>query len=185
MNEPLAYDEFLKRRAQPRRLGTGGTVLLFLAVFFAMQWAWNQSRDTAVERLVIHQATVRPAVFLINLFDGTAAARAEGARITSPSGGINILNGCEGTEALFLLVAAFSVAPLALRAKLSGLLLGTMLIYGLNQLRIVALFHAWRDNRFWFDVLHGYVAPTAIVMAVLAFFYLWQRRAATESSVQP
>lgn len=51
--------------------------------------------------------------------------------------GINILNGCEGTEVFFLLASALLVAPpIAWRARLTGLLPGCLQVFALNRLTI-------------------------------------------------
>lgn len=98
MPQLLSYDEFMQRQARSRCPGPAGMVLLFLAVFMALQWAWSAARGTVVERAVIDGATVGTTVFLIRLADSSLEVKAEGSRLKAPGGGINILNGCEGTE---------------------------------------------------------------------------------------
>jgi exosortase family protein XrtM len=170
---PLSYEEFLRREREPPRMGQAATILIFLAMFFGLQWAWEQAHETAVERLVIDQATVKPSAWLAGLITPEINPYADGARLKAQGGGINILNGCEGTDVLFLLIAAFSVAPLFLRQRLWGLLLGVLLVYVFNQIRILALFYAWRTDRGLFEMLHGYLAPLVLVTLVGIYFHLW------------
>jgi exosortase/archaeosortase family protein len=179
-----SYQDLLdeETRAQRRKVHPLSLLLIFMAAFFALQWAWGQARGTAVERLIIDQATVRPAAFLVNLISPGTSAYADGSRIKAPGGGINILNGCEGTEVLFLLYAAFLAAPLAWRARLLGTGAATLFVYVLNQARIVALFFANRADAELFDALHGMIAPLLLIACSLLFFLYWlQRYAPLES----
>lgn len=173
-----SYQELLdeEARAQQRKIYPLNLLLVFALTFVALQWTWAQARDTALERLVIDQATVRPAAFLVNLISPHTSAYADRSRLKAPGGGINILNGCEGTEVLFLLYAALLAAPLAWRARLLGAAAATLLVYVLNQARIIALFFAYRSDTALFDALHGTIAPLLLIAASLLFFLYWLQR---------
>ncbi len=147
------------------------TLAIFLGVFGVLQGAWSEARDTWVERLVIHQATVKPAAALVQLISPEANARPVAASIKAPGGGLNILNGCEGTEVMFLLVAAFAAVNLGWRHRLIGLALGLALVFALNQARILTLFYAFRNERGLFDILHTTVLPAVLIAAVALYFY--------------
>lgn len=150
--------------------------LVFLLAFFLLQYGYSASRGSAVEHVVIDVATVRPSVAAINLIAPREQAGAEGHRIVSPQGGLNVLNGCEGTESIFLLLAAIVAFTAPWKHKLKGALLGTLFVYVLNQARIVALYFAAHHDRHWFDLLHGYVAPTLIIVMACLFFLWWASR---------
>jgi exosortase/archaeosortase family protein len=123
---------------------------------------------------VVHDCTVRPAVALVNLLTPTIHARAQKITLTAPGGGgLNIVNGCEGTEALFLLAAAFAVAPLSWGSRLLGFALGIGVVFVVNQARILALFYAFRNDASLFDLLHGSITPIAVILLVCAYFYGW------------
>ncbi|MCH8180649.1 MAG: exosortase/archaeosortase family protein [Proteobacteria bacterium] len=143
--------------------------LVFLLTLGALQWGWASLRGTPAERLVIDQATVGTAAALVRWVTPEVAAQARGSRIQAPGGGINVLNGCEGTEVLFLLWAALLAAPLSWRWRVQGALLGALWVFALNQLRLLALFYSYRDDRALFNLLHGLVAPGALVAAALVF----------------
>lgn len=155
---------------------------IFLVVFFVLQYGYSTTRGTAFEHLVIDVATVRPSVAAINLIAPQEQAQATGHRITSPQGGLSVLNGCEGTESIFLLLAAMTAFTTPWKHKLKGALLGTLFVYVLNQVRIVALYFAAHHDRHWFDLLHGYVAPTLIIVLACLFFLGWASRDAAASS---
>ncbi len=150
--------------------------LVFLLVFFVLQYGYSACRDTAFERLVIDVATVRPSVSIINLIEPREQAQATGHRIVSPLGGLSVLNGCEGTESIFLLLAAIIAFNGSWKYKLKGALLGTLFVYALNQGRIVSLYFTAHYDRHWFDLLHGYIAPTLIIVLGCVFFLWWAGR---------
>jgi exosortase/archaeosortase family protein len=121
--------------------------------------------------VLIEDVTVRPAVTLVNLLTPTVSARAAGPTMRAQGGSLKIINGCDGTEALFLLSAAFLVAPLPWRYRVRGLLLGVPVVFVVNELRIIALFYANRADRSLFDLLHGTVTPIAVILLVAGYFY--------------
>lgn len=150
--------------------------LVFLLALLALQAAWSALRGSAAERAVIDQATVGTAVALVRRLTPEVDAQARGARIQAPGGGINVLNGCEGTEVLFLLWAALLAAPLSWRWRLKGAVLGVVWVFALNQVRLLALFYSYRQDREVFNLLHGLVAPGVLVAASLLFVAWVHRR---------
>jgi len=147
--------------------------LTFALVFSLLQLTWQALRDTAAGRLLIEDAIVHPAAAAVNLLTPQVHARAAGSTVKARGGGLNIINGCEGTETLFLLAAAFTVAPLSRRARAAGFLLGVPVVFAVNQLRILALFYANRGHPALFDLLHATVTPIAVVVLVAGYFHVW------------
>lgn len=144
--------------------------LMFVLVVAVLQWAWSEARGTAIERAVIDTATVGTAAVAINALTPDVHASAAGARIRAPHGGINVLNGCEGTEVLFLFVAALMAYPMSWRTRIGGLVVGTVFVFVANQVRLIALFYAYQNDRGLFDQLHGMVMPLALIVATLGLF---------------
>lgn len=159
--------------------------LMFLLVFFVLHAGYTACQGTWIEHAVIDNATVRPSVVFIDWVSPEAQAQARGNRILSPLGSLSIVNGCEGLESLFLLWAAMIAFPSHWRRKLRGVLLGTLLIYLLNQARIITLFYALHEDRRWFDLLHGYIAPTFIIVAGGVFFLGWASHTLRQSDAVP
>jgi len=110
---------------------------------------------------------------LVNLLTPSVHVQAVEFTLRAPGGGLNILNGCEGMEALLLLFAAFAVAPLQWRSRLRGFLVGTLVVFAVNQARILTLFYAYRADHTLFDPLHSIVTPIGVVLAVAGYFYGW------------
>jgi len=174
----ISYQQLLDAEAQAeaRRRRPLRLLLIFLTAFFALQYAWEMGRGSPIERAVIDHATVAPAAWLIDTLWPEQTATAQGNRIVSPQGRLNILNGCEGLETLFLLSAAFLAYPFAWRSRLVGLALGLVLVYLLNQARILLLWQAFLHDRALFGILHGTVLPLAMIAACLAYFLLFLAR---------
>ncbi len=153
-------------------------VVLFLAIFGALDYGYYLTRGTAVEHLLIDTLTVRPAAAVINAVVPSVSARASGHSLLTPFGQINILGGCEGSDGMFLLIAAVLPFPARRLSKLAGIIGGVSLMYAMNQLRILALVLSLRWHRDWFASLHGLIAPTCIVVAGCIFFFAWANAAA-------
>ncbi|AOF82879.1 transmembrane exosortase family protein [Methyloversatilis sp. RAC08] len=145
---------------------------IFALIFAALQWGWSVQQDSALFRLWVEDLNVRAAVVLIAAVQPESGAAAAGPRVQAPGGGINVLQGCDGAELLWLMTAAFAVAPLAWRWRLGGWLAGLLLVWLLNVTRITALFFAWRSDPRWFDWLHNYIGPIVLV-ALLALYFQW------------
>jgi exosortase/archaeosortase family protein len=156
--------------------GWAARVALFLLLFSLLQLGYEAARSSTLQRLVIEQATVQPAAALIGVLWPHLQVRAEGTRIRAEGGGLNVLHGCEGLDVALLLLAAMLVAPLPWRTRLWGLAWGLPLVWALNQARVLALFHAYRHDRAWFELLHGGLAPLLLVLLVAAAFSLWLGR---------
>lgn len=157
-------------------------VILFLAVFVLLQTSYSNSRDGVFETFFVQTLTVKPSVWLINIITPTELVTASAHRLVSPFAKLSVLNGCEGIEAMFLLLAAISVYSTSWKRKFVGAALGVLLVYVLNQARIVALYYAWRFDRDAFNTLHGVVGPTLIIISACLFFLWWAQRSQTNAS---
>lgn len=148
-------------------------VLTFLFVFSILQGIMLKSEGTLIERIVIDRATVGVAALLIERLFPRDQVRASGPAIQSERVRLNVLRGCEGTEAMFLLIAAVVAYPAPWRTRLYAIAIGCAAAYGLNQLRILLLYMTVRDLRQYFELMHGYIAPTFTIVAIVVYFMLW------------
>jgi exosortase/archaeosortase family protein len=146
-------------------------VLVYFVVFSSLQIVWSGARGTPLERFWVDTLTVKPAVVLINAFTPKVGAVSYGTSIKAAGGGLNILNGCDGTDMLFLLTAAFVCCPLSWALRLRGLGTSVMIVLAFNQARILALFYAFRADKTLFDLLHTTVAPVVLIALATLFFY--------------
>ena len=155
--------------------------LAFVAVFGTLQMGWQLLDGTALQHFLIARGVVAPAASIGRALTPSLGIYAAGNRLRGPGGGINVVNGCDGMETLFLLLAGFAVAPLPPQARIRGVLAGIPLVYVLNLARILGLFYARRVDMGIFDVMHGIVTPVLMVVSIAAFYYVWLRR----SQLQP
>lgn len=140
-----------------------------------------KAEGTAFERVLIDQATVGVAAALTGLVFPADTVRADGYTIVSSRVRLSVLRGCEGTEVMFLVAAAALAFPASWRSRAFALICGLTLAYTLNQLRIVMLYYTVRDARRYFELAHGYVAPTVLVAVVALFFWWWATASVTAS----
>lgn len=146
------------------------SLAIFIVTVFAFQIAWEKSRDSVVETWVIDHATVRPAAWVIDRFWPGQQIIAQKNSLVAAHDRLNVLNGCEGLETLFLLIAAFLAYPLSWKARGIGITLSILLIYCLNQVRIIVLWWTIQQHPLMFGMLHGTVLPLIMVAIALVFF---------------
>lgn len=157
-------------RVQANTYRTFYLLALFAVTFFALQFSWEQCRASHIEKWVIDGATVIPATWTVNQLWPDQTVVAQKNSLISANGRLNILNGCEGLETLFLLIAAFFAYPLTWQVRAKGIVLSTLLIYGLNQARIVLLWWVINSRPALFGLLHGTVLPLVLIAIALLFF---------------
>lgn len=150
--------------------------LLFLAIFGVLSSIYAGARDTAIERVLIDELTVKPSATLIALLTPAEQVTAQGYRLVSPHARLSVRSACEGIETMLLLAAAILAYRASWRDKVAGVVLGTLLVYAFNQVRIVSLFYAFRYDRALFDALHGYVAPAILIILGGVYFLWWLSR---------
>jgi exosortase/archaeosortase family protein len=125
---------------------------------------------------VIDHATVQPAAALLGWIDPALQARAQGARLLVPGGGLQVLPGCEGTDLALLATAAMLAAPLRWRWRLLGAALALLVMASLNQVRLLLLLQAHRNWPQHFDALHSLWLPLLLVLVLLALVMGWTAR---------
>jgi exosortase family protein XrtM len=181
MNADMSVDSTPTPNKRSPRFGVI-YVVLFLAIFGALDYAYYLTRGTVVEYLLIDTLTVRPAAAVINAAAPAVSARARGNSLFTQFGSVNVLEGCEGSDGMFLLIAAVLPFPASRLSKLVGVVGGVSLMYAMNQLRILALVLTlhWRPD--WFASLHGLIAPSCIVVAGCIFFFAWANSAAQRAN---
>lgn len=105
-----------------------------------------------------------------------AQGRWADALVGVPASPVYISLACSGTDVLALCLGAVLAYPVAWRARLVGAAGGATLILGLNTLRIGTLGQAVASPA-WFTVLHLYVWPAALTLAVAGYVFGWMRLA--------
>ena len=155
------------------------SVLLFLlkfaVVFLVLQGGYTWLTASGAPPLP-HRLQAHAASGLINLFMSGQPTSTDGEVIISKEVVIHIKKGCEGTDVVLLLTAALVAFPMGWRRRLLGIAWGTLLIYGLNLVRLVSLYGVARFRQTWFDFFHLSLWQSLFVLAAGAFFILWSAR---------
>jgi exosortase H (IPTLxxWG-CTERM-specific) len=114
---------------------------------------------------------------LIRAFDGDAVSEGKVLRSQKTGFAVTIEAGCNGVEAMLVLLAGILAFPASWKLKLIGLGIGFVAIQALNLVRIVSLFYLGQWNAQWFEWAHLYVWQALIMLDALIVWLLWTRAA--------
>jgi exosortase H (IPTLxxWG-CTERM-specific) len=102
----------------------------------------------------------------------------QGTTITSSRFGVNVNNGCNGVEAMLILLASIVAFPASMKARAIGLIVGAIAVQALNAIRIVSLYLLGAYQPRLFDLFHTAVWQIVIILAAIGFFLAWSARVA-------
>ena len=152
--------------------------LLFLVKFFAilvaayLVIAWNPVNDRVI--VPFTAALARSAGAILSVLGEAVTVR--GTVVGSPTFAVNINNGCNGVEAMLILLASIVAFPASLKARALGLALGAVSVQLLNEIRIVTLYLLGAYHPRVFDMFHTAVWQIVIIAAAILFFLAWSSR---------
>ena len=115
------------------------------------------------------------AVWFMQVFDHTVVSQANNIRLGPTGPGIEIVAGCNGVEAVLILISAVLAFPSPWKHKLVGVGVGFVAIQALNLVRIISLYYLLLWNRVWFDWFHLYLWQALIILDALIFWLIWLR----------
>ncbi|SEA80871.1 exosortase H, IPTLxxWG-CTERM-specific [Thiothrix caldifontis] len=113
--------------------------------------------------------------WLMSAFDPNVATTGKVVRSTLNGFAVSIEPGCNGVEAMIVLLAAIIAFPAPLRYKLTGLFWGFIAIQSMNLLRIISLFYLGQWSQALFDWAHLYIWQALIMLDALVVFLIWIR----------
>jgi exosortase H (IPTLxxWG-CTERM-specific) len=154
--------------------------VLFLVKFFAvlvaayLLIAWNPVNDHVI--VPFTEIVARTSGALLNLIGQKVAVT--GTVIRSSLFAVNINNGCNGVEAMLILLASIVAFPASMKARAAGLLLGALAVQALNAVRIITLYLLGAYHPRLFDLFHTAVWQIVIILAAIGFFLAWSARVA-------
>lgn len=102
--------------------------------------------------------------------------RMVGTAIVSARFGVNIRNGCNGLETVFIFAAAVLAFPAPWKKRLAGLVAGTVLIQAFNLVRIASLFLIGVFFPKLFEESHIVVWQILVILFGVAIFLVWADR---------
>jgi exosortase H (IPTLxxWG-CTERM-specific) len=154
--------------------------ILFLVKFFGVLLAaylliaWNPVNDAVI--VPFTELIARGSGAMLNALGDGVTVR--GTLVASSRFAVNINNGCNGVEAMLILLACIVAFPASLKARITGLLLGALAVQVLNAVRILTLYLLGAYHPRLFDVFHTAVWQIVIILAAIGFFLAWSARVA-------
>lgn len=100
----------------------------------------------------------------------------DGTRINFGGFAVDVTEACSGVVPTAIYWAAVLAYPAGWRARLIGLALGTVVIHGLNVLRVVALILVGLFANPYFHYTHVYLAQAAVIVVAVVTWVYWAGR---------
>jgi exosortase family protein XrtM len=161
------------------RHGALAFLLRFATGYMLLFALYGMVPNEVLREAVFHHGLAVPGARVIDVISPAAEVRAAANVIASHRATLEIVRGCEGAGTFFLLAAAIVALGGERRRVAVGLALGLALVYALNLARIVALFFVVAHRHAWFEFVHVYAAPVAVIALLAAFFWWWAQRPPT------
>jgi exosortase H (IPTLxxWG-CTERM-specific) len=112
---------------------------------------------------------------IIHLFDHDAVVQGKIIRSATTGFAVSIERGCNGVEAVLILISAVLAFPAPWKHKLVGIGCGFLAIQTLNLIRIISLFYLGQWNLKWFEWFHLYLWQALIILDAMVVWLVWLR----------
>ena len=154
-------------------------MLRFLILFFVICVAlFGLEISRPGEKWIVEPFTgvlATVSVWLITLFDDNVISYGKIIQSTTNAFAVSIERGCNGLEAVIILVSGVLAFPAKFKDKLAGLLVGFIAIQALNLVRIISLFYMGQYSKVWFDWFHLYLWQALIILDAVFVWLIWLR----------
>ena len=148
-------------------------VLLFIVFYIVMHVSYLAVPIEYLINFVYRWGINEPAAWVINAITNEQTVRVEGHRLISKTAILEIVRGCDGSGVFFIMASAILAFSASMRYKFWGVLSGLVLIYLLNQTRVIVLYFVVSKEPDWFVPLHTYYIPTLLIIIMCCFFIWW------------
>lgn len=109
---------------------------------------------------------------------GQTAEVSEGTLIRTTGFVVDVKNGCNGIEAIILLIAAIGAYPAPLAHRIAGIIGASIALQAINLVRIAMLVWLGAHHPDIFQLFHVAVWQTVIILISVLLFLLWSSRIA-------
>ncbi len=157
----------------------------FIVLFALLMGAFEASRGTAFERVLVENCILVPTAYLINAVDPEEHVQLVGRTLSSTDSHLRVTRGCEGVETFLMLVAAILAYPAGAMRRAQGLLVGSVLSYALAVSRLMVLHYILRYSPAAWEALHGLILPLAPIVLIGLFFMRWSADARQAGPIPP
>lgn len=127
-------------------------------------------------------ALTATAAFLLQTFDSTVVANGKVIANTKSGFSVSVEAGCNGIEAVIVLLAAMIAYSAPWRYKLFGIAVGALTIQLMNLVRVITLFYLGQWSVRAFEWAHLYVWQALIMLDVVVVWLVWIRMLPREKS---
>ena len=149
-------------------------MVLFLAILAALHGIYQLERRTTnrfLDRPITYAVTVAAQAIGEQLLPFPTVQHG-GSVLATGGAAVIVRGGCNGIEALFLMIAGVLAVPGPAVARIKTLVLAVPLLFGLNLLRVLGLLWVMVAYPDFIGVAHDQIAQGVMVVAVLL---LWLR----------
>jgi len=168
--------EILKIIKQHRSLVLFLGKALALYIIWQLLWYRYLSQHNAADRFII-QSLKSATLFILNLlgFDTFHEISSNHLGIIDSSG-LVIGPPCDGLDLMYLYLAFFIAVPGKPKPKLVFSLLGIIVIYLFNVLRLVFLALIVKYNYNWFNFHHSYTFTLSMYVVIFLLWYMFLKK---------
>jgi exosortase H (IPTLxxWG-CTERM-specific) len=117
----------------------------------------------------------RASAGLIGLFDPNVIAAGKILQSSTNGFAVSIEAGCNGIEAVIILIAAMLAYPASAKARAIGIFAGLVAVQLLNIVRVVSLYYLGQWSATAFEWAHLYLWQALIMLDVLIVWLVWMR----------
>ncbi len=161
-------------------------MIKFFIYFVVVQlFLFSMEQLNVVRQLFIipfTQIIAQISVWFVHLFDQNVISSGTILQHIGSGFSVSIESGCNGIEALIVLISAMMVFPTTWKFKIKGILIGFFAVEILNIARIITLFYLGQWNQEVFDWAHLYIWEALIMLDILIIFIWWMRTLPVVSS---
>ena len=154
---------------------------VLVTLFVAELTPWGQAYFVAPWTAIVARVTAA----ILGAFDPAVIASGDVIRSAHNGFAVQILAGCNGVEAMIVLVAAIVAFPAPWKHRLAGAIAGIAAIQGLNLVRIASLFYLGQWHQGAFEWAHLYLWQPLIMLDALVVFLIWLRTLPAQSTMAP
>lgn len=148
---------------------------VFLGVLSALFWFEISKFGETHFVIPFTDALAQVSAWIIKLFDSDVHSYGKIIQSTANGFAVSIERGCNGIEAVIILIAALAAFPSTWKQKLVGFVIGFIAIQALNLVRIISLFYMGQWSMVWFEWFHLYLWQALIIIDALVVWLLWLR----------
>ena len=86
-----------------------------------------------------------------------------------------VTQGCDASVVFAVIISTIAAWPSPVLKKMLSIILGLVIMFGLNIFRITLMFIADIHWPLQFELMHEWVLPSLLVLAALGYFFVWTK----------